>query len=96
MYFDYEIDLVGAKIKIAPYTESEVETQPDDYTIPISKFWDFVTEHNLNTYCHDFFDPSQNDGHGQVSGTYTFEEYFNELHYEAIKEDLQKYLAQIS
>ena len=59
--------------------------------LSIDKFWGWVERNELNTYCEDFYDPSEPDGHGQNSGTLSFGEYFD-LHHELIRKDLLEYL----
>ena len=49
----------------------------DDFELDIEDFWTFVVNHELNHFCYDFPDPSQADGHGQITGTYTLEEYLS-------------------
>lgn len=59
--------------------------------LDIQKFWNWVKYNDLNTFCEDYFDPNEPDGHGQNSGTLNFDEYFD-MHYELIKKDIEQYL----
>mgnify|MGYP006275436871 FL=1 len=59
--------------------------------LSIDKFWGWVERNELNTYCEDYYDPSEPDGHGQLTGTLSFGEYFD-LYHELIKKDLIDYL----
>jgi len=84
MNFDYEIidDLITL------YFHDEQETSIEIKTL---LYWNWITENNYNDWVSDFYSPAQHDGHGQETGTYTKEEYFN-LPYETIKKDLIQYL----
>lgn len=63
----------------------------DELDLDLQDFWKFLKSNDMISYCRDFFDSSQNDGHGQVQGKYSFEDYFD-LPYEVIKKDLAKYI----
>jgi hypothetical protein len=44
----------------------------------------------MNQWCNDYHNPAEYDGHGQDTGEYTKQEYFD-LPYDHIKADLEKY-----
>lgn len=61
------------------------------YTIDMDKFWGWIVKQGLNQYCNDYYDPNEANNHGQETGTFSREEYFD-LHYSIIKLDLIKYI----
>lgn len=63
----------------------------DELDLDLQEFWKFLKSNDMISYCRDFYDASQNDGHGQIEGKYSFEDYF-ELPYEVIKKDLAQYI----
>ena len=83
--FDYEIIHEEYVIEIINYHE-------ESFSISLDDFWDFVYENGLNAFCFDYYDPSQNDGHGQKSGVYTREQYFEYTDENSIKNDLAIFL----
>lgn len=85
---EYEIFQDEGTILISSVDDSFVE-----YYLKISSFWRWVRANELNTYCNDYYDTSEQDGHGQDAGKLTKEEYFNR-HHLIIKEDLIKFLQQ--
>ena len=82
MQFSYEIDKGVIYIFIH---------DGKDFDIDIQSFWRYIKQNDMNNWLVDYHDATQHDGHGQVSGTYSFDEYFD-LTYETIKADLEKYL----
>lgn len=68
-----------------------VDESFDTISIEIDNFWDWVKKNELNAFCVDYHDPSENDGHGQRSGYITIEEYFTQNH-SLIENDLITYL----
>lgn len=63
----------------------------NEITIDKGDFFRWVRNKELNKWCHDYNDPGEPDGHGQKTGEYSFDEYYN-LPYETIKKDLIKYI----
>jgi len=84
MKFEYDIDSKSNTITINVNDDAYLVIEVDD-------FWKHVVDYSLNEYCHDYYDPTQENGHGQDSGFLDREEYFK-LDYRTIKEDLQEYL----
>jgi hypothetical protein len=84
--FEYEIFLRDDLISV--YHLSIIG---DEIDLDLQDFWKFLNDKDMISYSSDFFDASQNDGHGQIEGDYSFEEYFH-LPYEVIKKDLAKYI----
>jgi hypothetical protein len=83
--FDYDIIHDENVIEIINYHE-------ESFSISINDFWNFIFENGLNAFCFDYYDPSQNDGHGQKSGVYTREQYFNYVDENSLKNDLATFL----
>ena len=81
--FDFESDDI--------IVVSSLDDEFDDFTIGADNFWKYVVHHELNTYCEDFYDASEPDGHGQRTGTIGREEYFNS-HHAIVAQDLEQYL----
>lgn len=63
----------------------------EDFTIDKEIYWRWVVKNELNAYVMDFFDPKENDAHGQVSGKLKREDYFSQG-YQIVKKDLTTYL----
>ena len=68
-----------------------VDESFDTISIDLDAYWSWVKREGLNQFCDDYYDPSEYDGHGQSSGYFSQEEYFN-LHHSIIENDLIKYL----
>lgn len=68
-----------------------VDESFDTMTIDLDTYWSWVKRQNLNAYCEDYYDPSEFDGHGQVSGYLNQEEYFS-LNHSLIEDDIITYL----
>lgn len=83
MHFDYEIYMEDDIITIHKHDETF-------FDILINSFWNFITENDMNQWCNDYHNPAEYDGHGQDTGEYTKDEYFD-LPYDHIKADLEKY-----
>lgn len=82
--FEYEVYLSDDIITIHRHDETY-------FDIILEDFWTYIDKNDMNHYCNDYYDPTQNDGHGQDSGKLTKDEYFDQ-HYDTIKADLEKYL----
>jgi hypothetical protein len=92
MNFEFEIYLKEGYITIVPYSESETELDPENFNIIIDSFWKFVQKEELNSFVEDFYDSKEPDGHGQISGELSKDEYFSKFSTETIKKDLRKFL----
>ena len=84
MKYDYEINRYDDYIEINIDDDNYFET-------PLSEFWDYIKSNKLHHYCHDYYSPTEYDGHGQDRGKLSFDEYFDQP-YETIKENLTQYL----
>lgn len=84
MKFEYDILLSDDIITIIKQDETYFDIIASDY-------WKWIKDNRMNHYCNDYYEPREYDGHGQVVGKYSMEEYFN-LPYSEIKQDLSKYL----
>jgi hypothetical protein len=93
MQFDYYIEKKDGIITIIPYTDSEVEVEPDNFDIKLDDFYSFVQKNELNTSELNYNDPSKHDGHGQISIKENEESYFLNG-YSIIKSHIQKYLTE--
>lgn len=82
--FDYDLSLKDEIITIH-YQDEGFED------IPLQRFWDWVKSNEKNSWVNNYYDPSKDDGHGQDSGTYNRDEYFD-LPYQVIHKDLTDYL----
>jgi hypothetical protein len=82
-------------IEYCDSNEVVIEIYYNDSFIQILKksLFTYVKEHQLNYWVDDFYDPKESDGHGQATGYYNFEQYF-ELPFEQIENDIIKYLNQ--
>lgn len=86
--FDYELIHDEGIIEILNYNE-------ESFSISIDDFWNFVFKNGFNQYCDDYYDPREYDGHGQRSGEFTREEYFDFLDDNSLKHDISIYLKKI-
>lgn len=88
MRYQFEVDLKEDSLEI-----SSIDDNFETFTIDVDEFWNFILEYGLNEYCYDYYSPQEHDGHGQDSGCYEMEEYFEILSYETIKKDLDKFIS---
>lgn len=84
--FDYFVDYPEDSITI-----TSIDDEFPDFSISLSRFWNWAKSNNLNQYCEDYYDASEDDGHGQRTGEYTMKEYFDNFHAMA-KDDIHGYL----
>lgn len=77
--------------------ETFIEVVRDDkyFLIPRSKFEQWLIKNHRLDYCHDYNDPSQFDGHGQQTGTYTLDQYWKDLDDSYIKEDILMFIEKV-
>jgi hypothetical protein len=91
MQFEFEIYPKDGYITIVPYSESEVELDPENFDITIDSFWNYIVKEELNKFTLDYYDPTVPDGHHQESGTLSQDDYFLNS-YDTIKQDLKHFL----
>lgn len=84
MRFSYEIYEQEDSIYIYPH-------DADEFAIPITDFWVFVTDNELNQFCYDEYDAQESDGHKQTTGAHDYDSYFA-LPYNVIQQDLTKFI----
>jgi hypothetical protein len=84
--FEYEIIENEDSILIMSNTDSF-----GDFTIELHKFWNWVVSRELNAFCIDYYDPSEQDRHGQASGYLKKWEYLDSC-YQTVKKHLTEYL----
>lgn len=84
MRFHFEIFEQDDAIVVYPYEQ-------DEFTIPLTDFWVFIQQNELNQFCIDEHDASQFDGHKQTTGAHDFDSYFA-LHYNIIHKDLAEFI----
>lgn len=89
MNFDYEVFEQDETIEISNFDEKDPSKS---FTIGLYRFWDWVESTGLNQWCNDYYDASQYDGHGQDTGKFTMDEYFDTVGIELVKEDMAKYI----
>lgn len=82
MHYEFEYDKRSGTI--------ELYTGDDTHVISSDNFYDWVLNEGLADYCIDFQSPAESDGHGQIEGTHTKDEYFS-LPHNIILDDLKKY-----
>jgi hypothetical protein len=85
MKFEHEIHFSDDIITIHKHDETYFDIILDD-------FWKYAKENNLNDYCHDFYDPTQENGHGQDCGSLDKEEFFD-ISYHDMQYYLEDYLS---
>lgn len=83
MNFNFEIFKREELITIYFEDESSID-------IDILDFWNFIKREELNLHCTDYFNPNQVDGHSQILGKYSLDEYLG-ISYQNIHADLIKY-----
>ena len=71
----------------------ELYVQGEPITINKDELFSFVQKEERNYWSSDFNDPSQPDGHGQNSGYFTKEQYFD-LFFDLIIDDIQLFINQ--
>jgi hypothetical protein len=86
--FDFDFDLDKEKNRILLCNGS--------LSLDRLEFETFLDDTGRLDWCNDFYDPSQSDGHGQTSGKYTPEEYWEKVCDKTIQSDLHAYVLHIA
>jgi hypothetical protein len=80
------------------YQDSHIVAYPSDnqhpatITISVAQFQSFVENKGLNQWCNDFNDPSQPDGHGQLTGITPWQDYWYQYHHAVICQHLTQFV----